>query len=252
MPTAAIRTRTSSGIRRNLTAAADLLWPLDCAGCARPGIRWCPRCAQALARSPITSQLPDATPVFSCARHDGSARELLLGVKERGLASVRGVVATALAGAVDVLLAERGDVLVPGVFQAPRVTGGDTLWLVPVPSRAASRRARGGDLVADLAARCAAVRRAQGQDTAVARSLRVRRRVADQTTLDASGRRANVAGAFVMSGAAPPGPVVVVDDVVTTTATAAEAVRALRAGGARVVGVVSLTLAGTAPVHSWA
>ena len=65
----------------------------------------------------------------------------------------------------------------------------------------------------------------------------------DQTELDAAGRRANLAGAFALHGPAPVGPCVVLDDVVTTTATAGEAVRALRAGGARVIGVLCVTLA---------
>ncbi|NAZ77424.1 hypothetical protein GTQ99_18640 [Kineococcus sp. T13] len=115
--------------------------------------------------------------------------------------------------------------------------------LVPVPARAASRRRRGGDLVADLAARAAALARARGHEVRVARVLRVARPVADQTDLDAAGRRANLAGAFAVRGPLPPGPCVVVDDVVTTTATAAEAVRALRAAGARVAGVLCVTLA---------
>ena len=89
----------------------------------------------------------------------------------------------------------------------------------------------------------AAVARRRGRDVAVVRSLRLVRRVVDQTALDAAGRRANLAGAFAVRGGAPRRPVVVLDDVVTTSATAGEAVRALRAGGARVVGVLAVTLA---------
>lgn len=209
-----------------LAAAADLVLPAACAGCARPGPSWCPRCAAALAAGPQASDLPDGTPVHAAAVHAGPARELLLAVKERGRAEVREVVALALAGRVDAL------------------AGSVPVRLVPVPTRAASRRRRGGDLVADLAARAARHRRAGGAPTAVARSLRVRRRVVDQTELGAAGRRANLAGAFAASGPVPHGPCVVVDDVVTTGATAAEAVRALRAAGAgRVLGVVGFTLA---------
>jgi len=69
--------------------------------------------------------------------------------------------------------------------------------------------------------------------------LRVRRRVADQSGLGATERRANVAGALgLRPGAAARlgGPVILVDDIVTTGSTLAEAARALRASRARVVG----------------
>lgn len=211
-------------LRPLLTAAADLVWPADCAGCSRPGAVCCAPCARSL-RAGARSALPDGTPVHACAGHDGTPRQLLLAVKERGRAELRGHLAGAL---VPVLL----DLHPRGPVD-----------LVPVPARRASRRARGGDLVADLAARTAALARRRGRDVAVVRSLRVARRVVDQTDLDAAGRRANLAGAFAVRGPAPGRPVVVLDDVVTTTATAGEAVRALRAAGARVVGVLAVTLA---------
>ena len=207
-----------------LTAAADLVWPADCAGCGRAGTVCCVPCGRAL-RAGAGAELPDGTPVRACAAHDGPARQLLLAVKERGRAELRGRLAGALAPALDDL-----------VPHGP-------LDLVPVPTRRASRRARGGDLVADLAARTAEVARRRGRDVRVARSLRLVRAVADQTDLDAAGRRANLAGAFALAGPVPGRPCVVLDDVVTTTATAAEAVRALRAGGVRVVGVLCVTLA---------
>jgi predicted amidophosphoribosyltransferase len=207
-----------------LSAAADLVWPADCAGCGRAGTVCCPPCGRAL-RAGAGSELADGTPIRSCASHDGPARQLLLEVKERGRAELRGRLAGALAPALDDL--------VPG----------GPVDLVPVPARRASRRARGGDLVADLAARTARVSRRRGRDVAVVRSLRLVRRVVDQTELDAAGRRANLAGAFAVQGPVPGRPCVVLDDVVTTTATAGEAVRALREGGAPVVGVLSVTLA---------
>ncbi|MEZ0165549.1 ComF family protein [Kineococcus sp. LSe6-4] len=208
-----------------LAAAADLLWPGHCAGCARPGPPCCPSCARALRRGAVTA-LPDGTPVHGCAPHEGPARQVLLAVKERDRAEARPVLARALA--------HRLGELVPA----------GPVRLVPVPTRRASRRARGGDLVADLAARTAARARAAGRDAGVERCLGLVRAVRDQTDLDAAGRRANVHGAFALRGRAPTGACVVLDDVVTTTATAAEAVRALRAGGVRVAGVLTVTVAG--------
>jgi predicted amidophosphoribosyltransferase len=164
-------------------------------------------------------------PVRACALHTGPARQLLLAVKERDRAELRPRVAGALAHALEQFGAA-GPVL-----------------LVPVPTRRASRRARGGDLVADLAARTAAVARRRGHDVQVHRVLRLRRRVGDQTDLDAAGRRRNLHEAFDLVGRPPAAGCVVVDDVVTTGATAEEAVRALRAGGVRVNGVLTVTIA---------
>jgi predicted amidophosphoribosyltransferase len=79
----------------------------------------------------------------------------------------------------------------------------------------------------------------------VVRALRQRRRVSDQAGLGARGRAANVAGAFavrrpLLGGLRAGARVVVVDDVVTTGASAAEAVRVLRAHGAVVLGVSAI------------
>ncbi|MEZ0494467.1 ComF family protein [Kineococcus sp. TBRC 1896] len=207
-----------------VTDLADLVWPAHCAGCGRPGHVCCPPCSRAL-RTGVVTALPDGTRVRGCAPHDGPARQLLLAVKERGRAEARPVLARALAD-------QLGELVPTGPVR-----------LVPVPTRRASRRARGGDLVADLAARTAHRLRSTGRDAGVERCLRLVRAVHDQTDLDASGRRANVHGAFALRGAPPTGPCLVLDDVATTTATAREAVRALRAGGVRVDGVLTVTLA---------
>src|SRR5207237_6401269 len=61
-----------------------------------------------------------------------------------------------------------------------------------------------------------------------------------QTALSATERRVNVRGAFVASTSAAGADVVLVDDVLTTGATAAECARALRAAGARSVGVLTV------------
>jgi predicted amidophosphoribosyltransferase len=57
--------------------------------------------------------------------------------------------------------------------------------------------------------------------------------------LSSAARQRNIAGRVRLS-AVPSGEVLVVDDIVTTGATAAEAVRVLAAGGARVTAVLAL------------
>jgi predicted amidophosphoribosyltransferase len=107
--------------------------------------------------------------------------------------------------------------------------------LVPVPTTWRSRLARGADVVDQLAHGAAGLLRDTGLDVSAGQALRVARRTADQSGLDARARARNLAGAFQMRGGErfSGRHLVVVDDIVTTGATLSEAVRALAAGGHR-------------------
>ena len=214
------------------SALLDLVVPLGCAGCARPSIgrAVCERCADALggpARAvcprPIPSGIP---PVAAVGAYDGVLRELILAHKEHGRLALARPLGLALARAAAYQVATVG-------AARPGVT------LVPVPSQRRSTRRRGHDPVLRMATVAAGSLRSVGVVARVDPVLRVRRRVADQSGLGATERRANVAGALgVRPGAAARlgGPVILVDDIVTTGSTLAEAARALRASRARVVG----------------
>ncbi|WP_030835672.1 ComF family protein [Streptomyces hygroscopicus] len=126
----------------------------------------------------------------------------------------------------------------PGAGAGARPCG--PLLLVPVPSARRSVGARGHDPARRIALAAAGVLRGGGCPAKVPAVLRQRRRVTDQSGLDARQRRANVTGAL---GAVPgsgrllvAGPVVLVDDVMTTGASLAEAARAVRAAGGLVIG----------------
>lgn len=221
-------------------AVAHALLPRRCAGCgtgpaARDGV--CPGCRAALARAAATSvrtRVDVGVDAIALHPYGGAPRRVLLAVKEHGL--------TAAAGA---LWAALGTFLVTG---APR---GRPVVLVPVPSRRSARRARGGDPVRQATRRTARWLRSQGVPATVWPGLRHARRVRDQVGLGTAERVANLSGALVVRahrGRPPPSAwVVVVDDVVTSGATAAEAVRALRAAGSTPAAVVALCAARVGP-----
>ncbi|WP_413799609.1 ComF family protein [Streptomyces iranensis] len=138
----------------------------------------------------------------------------------------------------------------PGAGPGARPRGAPLL-LVPVPSARRSVGARGHDPARRIALAAASVLRADGRPARVPAVLCQRRRVTDQSGLDARQRRANVTGAL---GAVPgggrllvAGPVVVVDDLMTTGASLAEAARAVTAAGGLVIGaaVVAAPLTAT-------
>ena len=229
-------------VASSLAAGLDLLLPSRCAGCAggtetEHRVRGlCARCRNEMRRaSPLAWQLHAAgggatLPGFASSTYDGVIRSALLDYKERGRLCLR---------------FELADSLLVAVLGAAISTGGHTslsqrsLLLMPVPSAAATRRARGHDPVGALAILAARQLRALRVDARAVRALQQRRSVDDQAGLDVVGRWANLAGAFAVSRPARVRgrEVIVVDDIVTTGATALEAARALSSAGARVVAV---------------
>lgn len=205
-----------------LSSLADLVLGDRCPGCARPGAPLCTRCAQALERRPWRCRSrPGCPPVWAAGPYAGVEQALLLAFKERRVRGLARPLGHRLARAVAASTAK------------------DTVpLLVPVPPRPGSVRRRGYDPVL-LLARVAAREHGAVGHMDVYPVLRHRRRVRDQAGLDREHRRANLAGALIVPWKARPRidqrPVVIVDDVLTTGATLAEASRALRAAGARVM-----------------
>jgi predicted amidophosphoribosyltransferase len=208
-----------------LTAPLDPVLPTPCAGCRLRPEQWCPACAVRLRGPPRPARprpcppgLPDC---WAVAGYSGPVRQAMLAYKERQRRALAEPLAEALAAAA--LSAARA----AGWPGAPT-----PLVLVPVPSRRAAARARGGDHLRRLADRAAA--RLPG--ARVAPVLRQVRRVADSAGLSAAERRANLEGALGVRRPPPPGLIIVVDDVITTGASLAEASRALAAAGHPVAG----------------
>ena len=195
-------------------------WALPplCLGCSAPAAAdtlLCPPCA-ALLRPAPAGPLPalDAigATVHAALAYDGASAPLLTRYKfHEDLAAGRALGALAL----------------PALRQAPRPQA-----LVPVPLHRRRLRQRGHDQALGLA-------RDWGHALGLpvlAGALRRERDTRPQTELDAGERRRNLEGAFRMHALCPP-HVALVDDVLTTGSTAAAAVQALRAAGAKRVDV---------------
>ncbi|SKB04396.1 ComF family protein [Aeromicrobium choanae] len=213
-------------------AAADLVLGASCPLCGSPGGRVCRRCAASLPPEPAQVSL-EGLDVVGAGIHVGSRRDALLAWKLGGTHTLDALMAHHLAAAVITLLgAER------------------SVTLVPVPSTRRSRRERGRDLVADLAAAAARSLGTIGVDATAVGCLRLVRETGDQHALGRVERSRNLAGSM-WSIAVPEGPVVIVDDVVTTGSTAREAARALVAAGAvEILGAAAVVVAsaGSPPV----
>ena len=193
--------------------------PPYCTSCGRPFAVFAPAAATAIGRCGDCVAAPPAWDYArAAASFDGPLRDALHALKFRG----RRAVARPLAE----LVLEQCRTALPVDVDA----------FVPVPLSAVRERERGfnqAELVATRVASSLAVRLQAGWLTRV-------RATASQSDLGAAERRANVRGAFAASPRVAGRHVVVVDDVLTTGATAAECCRALRAAGARTVGVLTV------------
>lgn len=215
----------------------DLFLGGSCLGCAAPGRVLCEECRDGLPAA-AAPYWPTPTPEglvtpYAVAPYDGLMRELVIGHKERNLVGLRTTLGSLLAYAILATLEHHG--------------ARGSVVLVPVPSRAASVRARGRDATREMTehARRAVQHAGAGRyEVILAPLLRSRSGVIDQAGLDVEARRANLAGSM----ACPSGAlrrvarrtggahVVVCDDVLTTGATLREAQRALGAVGVAVLG----------------
>lgn len=214
-----------------LRALADLLLGAGCHGCGEPGWSLCRRCLGTLQAGEV-HRVATAPVTWSAGDFAGVTRSLIVAAKERqawGLLPPLGRRAALSCAAL----------LLDGRMPA-------RVWLVPVPSRPATVRARGLDVVATMARTAVRVLRATGVDARLGRDLRHHRVAADQVGLTIGQRWANLAGTLT-AGQGHGRVAIVLDDVVTTGATIAEAERALAASGWTVLGAA--TVAATVRHH---
>ncbi len=227
-------------LREIVRGVGDLVLEATCAGCgSRPSPVWCAACAEQL-EIPAHRAMPDPVPTgmpstWAVCDYAGPVRRAIVASKEDGRRSLGDALGAALATAVAASLAS-----------APPRRRSRTVWLVPVPSSAASLRRRGEDPLLRVARRATVVLRRSGLRVELVQALQVRGSPRDQAGLTTAERADNLAGRHVVDprwsrrlqgtdGVNSEGGacIVLLDDIVTTGATLTEAARALRAGGAR-------------------
>lgn len=200
-------------------AVLGLVLPVDCLGCGAPDRAVCRTCRDRLAALPPSTRLVAGVRLDAGWEYTGLVRTLLLELKLRGRVDVAGPLALRTGQAVRAALATAP----PGCV------------VVRVPPSARGRRRRGFDPVALVLAR-GGVRRSRvlrrDRGPAGVRGGGQKERTAVERVAATVGTlRADHLGAR---------DVVLVDDVVTTGVTMAEAVRAVRAAGGRVVRCVAV------------
>lgn len=215
-------------------AVLGLFLPVGCAGCGAPDRALCRACRAALAAAPRRVRLVAGVRLDAAFSYAGIVRTLLLELKLRGRVDLARP------------LALRFGTLV----RAALVAAGPGAVLLRVPPSVHGARRRGFDPVVLLLAR-GGVRRPRALVRVRAR-VRIRERVragggagqrsaprAGQKERSATERVAATVGSLRAVGVHGRA-VVLVDDVVTTGVTMAEAVRAVRAAGGRVVRCVAV------------
>lgn len=221
-------------------AAGDLVLPRFCAGCGDGAGLLCPSC-RTLLRAPVALVWPDPVPhglppPYAIASYEGPVRRMILAHKEEGAFGLTRPLGQSLAGA-----AMRAVTATPAAgTPAVRMPMAGRHAVVPIPSSRRAIRLRGHDPTQRMARIAVAELRRGGMDICWLPVLRHRRSVADQASLSAGQRAANLAGALGVPSRFVPlvtgVPIVIMDDLVTTGATLAEAARALRAAGGLVKG----------------
>jgi predicted amidophosphoribosyltransferase len=211
--------------RDALAAVVALFLPVACLGCGAPDRALCRSCRAALAERPHRVRLVGGVRLDAAFEYEGLVRTLLLELKLRGRVDVAGPLGHRTAALVRRALAEAP----PGTV------------VLRVPPSPRGRRRRGFDPVVLLLAR-GGVRgtgrlhraRVPGRGLLGARGSAGAGQK-ERTALERVAATVGTLRAVRVQGR----DVVLVDDVVTTGVTMAEAVRAVRAAGGRVVRCVA-------------
>jgi len=197
----------------------DLIFPSRCAICDGSGKDLCDDCRKLIWIEPSEFLLSDL-PVFTVTKYTDETSKLLVALKEKGQSA---------------LVSELAAMLEPILLNIPHSES--PVFLVPAPSRPGNFAKRGYQPMLLLAQAISK----RNPKLKVLNALSFSRDVKDQVGLTADERIANLSLSMRLNQQVAGKICYLVDDVVTTGATALEAARVLRIGGATVPAVVALS-----------
>lgn len=199
----------------------QLLFPTRCFGCNIIGLPICAKCHLEWHPHFYTTHVAKLQ-IHSGVMYSPVASKIVLAAKENGLSGADALIIDSI---IHVLSLARFD--------------DHNIRLVPIPSSLSARRRRGRSFIVDITSKI-------GKELGfpVSDSLELRRKVVDQSGLNATARAENMQGAFALKrGTFPRGDLILIDDVVTTGATLIEAARVLRLQGLHVLASVTACVA---------
>jgi ComF family protein len=201
------------------TSLVDLIFPSRCAVCDRAGKNLCLECKNLLWIEPREFALSGLA-VHTVIKYSDETSRLLVSLKEKGQFA---------------LVAELAQMLRPVIENLPASESNS--YLVPAPSSPENFSKRGFHPMLLLAQAVAS----KHPSLKVLNCLRFSRRVKDQVGLTEPERLANLSFSMELNQSITGRVCYLLDDVVTTGATALEAARVLRFGGATLAGVLAIS-----------
>jgi ComF family protein len=201
------------------TSLVDLIFPSRCAVCDRTGKNLCLDCKNLLWIEPREFALSGLA-VHTVIKYSDETSRLLVSLKDKGQFA---------------LVAELAQMLRPAIEKLP--VSESIRYLVPAPSSPENFSKRGFHPML-LLAQAVAINH---PSLKVMNCLRFARRVKDQVGLTEPERLANLSFSMELNQSVTGRVFYLLDDVVTTGATALEAARVLRVGGATLAGVLAIS-----------
>lgn len=201
------------------SSLVDLIFPSRCAVCDRPGKNLCLDCKNLLWIEPREFLLSGLA-LYTVTEYSDETSKLLVSLKDKGQFA---------------LVAELAQMLRPVIENLPECES--MQYLVPTPSSPENFSKRGFHPMLLLAQAVAG----KYPSLSVLNCLRFSRHVKDQVGLTEPERIANLSFSMELNQSVTGRVCYLLDDVVTTGATALEAARVLRLGGATLAGVLAIS-----------
>ena len=202
-----------------ITPLLNFVLPSRCASCDKPGSDLCDHCVSEILVELHEFQI-QGLPGFAVTKYTPLISKILVAFKEKGQFALAKTLAALFSNTISEL----------PKFESP-------VYLVPAPSSSENFARRGFQpallLANEIANKHVGFR--------VLNSLVFSRKVQDQVGLSGSERLANLDSSMKLNQSVAGRVCYLVDDVVTTGATATQASRILRVGGALVAGILTLS-----------